>query len=307
MGIISADTDGTSEFYLYEAYGQPEAVSSIGNPYQFTARRVDTSAGQVLLQYNRHRYYDYYTGRWTTPDPLGIQQALSLISFEYQDGPRFFGYTYPAGQYHDGLNIYSYGGEAPTLNSDPKGLKEKKECTSSFVTWNIMITPEGVNPEDLLTFEALSHLPTSTELADLIFHEITGISHKMFKYLMLCTLKPDCGCKNIWFRTCTWEGYENWLGNCKRKFVECKWDPCVTVKGNCPFSQRCGNFHPVTSSIISECELEINMMYYKGSGHPRSEAYGDYVVASLDDIKSVYDLLGSPGLINPCRIPIIRR
>jgi len=43
------------------------------NPYYFTGRRVDfLDNGSLTLQYNRHRYHDYYTGRWTTHDPLGI-------------------------------------------------------------------------------------------------------------------------------------------------------------------------------------------------------------------------------------------
>jgi RHS repeat-associated protein len=72
------------ERYEYDAYGSasilepnfaadPDGKSDYGNPYMFTGRRVDfLDNGSLTLQYNRHRYYDYYTGRWTTHDPLGI-------------------------------------------------------------------------------------------------------------------------------------------------------------------------------------------------------------------------------------------
>jgi hypothetical protein len=70
------------ERYEYDAYGgayilewnfaaDPDGKSDYGNPYLFTGRRVDfLDNGSLTLQYNRHRYYDYYTGRWTTHDPL---------------------------------------------------------------------------------------------------------------------------------------------------------------------------------------------------------------------------------------------
>jgi hypothetical protein len=42
----------------------------------FTGRRVDIlDNGSLKIQYNRNRYYDYYTGRWLTHDPLGINPA----------------------------------------------------------------------------------------------------------------------------------------------------------------------------------------------------------------------------------------
>jgi RHS repeat-associated protein len=75
------------EGYEYDAYGRayilepnfaadPDGKSDVGNPYLFTGRRVDfLDDGSLPLQYNRHRYYDYYTGRWTTEDPLGIGGA----------------------------------------------------------------------------------------------------------------------------------------------------------------------------------------------------------------------------------------
>jgi uncharacterized protein RhaS with RHS repeats len=71
------------ERYEYDAYGSPSILepnfagkSDYGNPYMFTGRRVDLlDNGSLTLQYNRHHYYHYYTGRWTTHDPMGIGRA----------------------------------------------------------------------------------------------------------------------------------------------------------------------------------------------------------------------------------------
>jgi RHS repeat-associated protein len=95
------------ERYEYDAYGDchvlepnyaddPDGKSDYGNPYLFTGRRVDIlDEGSLKIQYNRNRYYDYYTGRWTTHDPLG---------------------------YVDGMNLYEYVSSGPILFADPYGL-----------------------------------------------------------------------------------------------------------------------------------------------------------------------------------------
>ncbi|MHC4621387.1 MAG: RHS repeat-associated core domain-containing protein, partial [Planctomycetota bacterium] len=55
------------------------------NPYYFTGRRVDIlDNGSLKIQYNRNRYYDYYTGRWLTQDPLGYADGRNL--YEYAKG-----------------------------------------------------------------------------------------------------------------------------------------------------------------------------------------------------------------------------
>jgi RHS repeat-associated protein len=62
----------------------------------FTGRRVDIlDNGSLKIQYNRNRYYDYYTGRWITHDPLG---------------------------YVDGVNLYEYVTSKPIIAGDPAGL-----------------------------------------------------------------------------------------------------------------------------------------------------------------------------------------
>jgi RHS repeat-associated protein len=91
----------------YDAYGnptildashEPRATSHYKNPYLFTGRRVDIlDNGSLKIQYNRNRYYDYYSGRWLTHDPL---------------------------QYRGGLNLYGYTASRPTGFLDPFGLLE---------------------------------------------------------------------------------------------------------------------------------------------------------------------------------------
>ena len=104
------------ERYEYDAYGQPyvlyadftddaDGLSDYGNPYMFTGRRVDfLDNANLVLQYSRFRYYDYYTGRWLSHDPFGEGLVPSM-------------------QYVDGSNLYEYVISSPVCLLDPMGLK----------------------------------------------------------------------------------------------------------------------------------------------------------------------------------------
>jgi len=110
------------ERYEYDAYGNPtiwnadftaeRANSNYGNPYLFTGRRVDIlDSGSLKIQYNRNRYYDYYSGRWLTHDPLGIvPNAQKPNKYDV------------IGQYRNGLSLYEYVKSNSYINVDPNGL-----------------------------------------------------------------------------------------------------------------------------------------------------------------------------------------
>jgi RHS repeat-associated protein len=116
-------TGALVERYEYDAYGSPyilepnfaadpDGKSDYGNPYLFTGRRVDfLDNGSLTLQYNRHRYYDYYTGRWTTQDPLGINARCTSKSLSVGLQGCI-----------EGLNLYEYAASRPPSVDDPMGL-----------------------------------------------------------------------------------------------------------------------------------------------------------------------------------------
>jgi len=111
------------ERYEYDAYGNcyilepnlapdPDNKTDYGNPYYFTGRQLDfLDGGNLKIQYNRNRYYDYYTGRWLTHDPFATGSAegppnpLALLA-----------------EYFDTMNLYRYVGDNPINTADPLGL-----------------------------------------------------------------------------------------------------------------------------------------------------------------------------------------
>jgi RHS repeat-associated protein len=135
------------ERYEYDAYGRPyvlepnfaddpDGASDYSNPYYFTGRRVDfLDSGNLTLQHNRHRYYDYDTGRWTTHDPRGIDPGVES------------GYRVSVlGQYTDGLDLYEYVSSNPLASSDAYGKAKCGDCKESFrrVPWR---RPHGPVPD----------------------------------------------------------------------------------------------------------------------------------------------------------------
>jgi len=92
VAVVDIDGD-VIERYEYDAYGKPTywegdysgtiEATGIGNPYYFTGRRIDfVGVSAFMIQYNRGRFLDYYTGCWLNQDPIG-----------YQDGPNLYAYV----------------------------------------------------------------------------------------------------------------------------------------------------------------------------------------------------------------------
>jgi RHS repeat-associated protein len=92
--LVLDETGAVLDQIAYDAFGNIVAQLNplLVNPILFASREFDAETG---LYYNRARYLDPTTGRWTTQDPLG----------------------FAAGD----ANLYRYVGNRPTLATDPSG------------------------------------------------------------------------------------------------------------------------------------------------------------------------------------------
>ena len=115
--LLNRPTGAVCERYEYDAYGKcyildgsyyPRSTSSYGNPFYFTGREMDflDNANLKIMNY-RHRYYDTYTGRFSTHDPL---------------------------EYLDGMNLYEYARSNPVANSDLYGLMTEPGFSFKFIS-----------------------------------------------------------------------------------------------------------------------------------------------------------------------------
>ncbi|MDO2952295.1 RHS repeat domain-containing protein, partial [Aeromonas simiae] len=86
-------TSGATAWQVrYRAYGNVwrEEIAEVTTPLRFQGQYFDA---ETVLHYNRHRYYQPDTGRFITPDPIGLAGGLN----NYQYAPNPTGWVDPLG------------------------------------------------------------------------------------------------------------------------------------------------------------------------------------------------------------------
>jgi RHS repeat-associated protein len=68
----------------YRPFGEPRVhpMATLANNFRFLGQYYDEETG---LYYNYHRYYDPRTGRYLTPDPIGLAGGINLYSYVHNN------------------------------------------------------------------------------------------------------------------------------------------------------------------------------------------------------------------------------
>ena len=77
--ILTNDSGTVSWKAVYTPFGEAEiSVQTVENPFRFPGQYYDQETG---LHYNWNRYYDPKTGRYLTPDPIGLEGGTNLFVY----------------------------------------------------------------------------------------------------------------------------------------------------------------------------------------------------------------------------------
>jgi RHS repeat-associated protein len=110
----------------YSPFGEANVlVNTIANNFRFPGQYFDQETG---LHYNYHRYYDPRSGRYLTPDPIGVNGGINLFSYVGNNPLKWFDPF--------GLDWIEYTGQFAVLYGgnvgDYSNLKKRCNATSGL-------------------------------------------------------------------------------------------------------------------------------------------------------------------------------
>jgi RHS repeat-associated protein len=77
--LLTDESQNVSWKAVYTPFGEADIrVGTIENPFRFPGQYYDQETG---LHCNYHRYYDPMTGRYVTPDPIGLEGGINLFTY----------------------------------------------------------------------------------------------------------------------------------------------------------------------------------------------------------------------------------
>jgi len=77
--VVTEDTASVSWKAVYSPFGEAEIlIGTVENPLRFPGQYYDQETG---LHYNYFRYYNPQTGRYITPDPIGLEGGINLFGY----------------------------------------------------------------------------------------------------------------------------------------------------------------------------------------------------------------------------------
>jgi RHS repeat-associated protein len=77
--VLTNDSQTIAWKAVYTPFGDAVAsIQTVENPFRFPGQYYDPETG---LHYNYFRYYNPQTGRYITPDPIGLEGGINLFSY----------------------------------------------------------------------------------------------------------------------------------------------------------------------------------------------------------------------------------
>jgi RHS repeat-associated protein len=128
--VLTNDSQTIAWKAAYAPFGQEvSSVQTVENPFRFPGQYYDQETG---LYYNYHRYYDPMTGRYVTPDPIGLEGGINLFTY-VQNNPITF--SDPSGE----QVIKNPPKQLPNDRDEQLRAAPKDECPKNCGRWKKQI------------------------------------------------------------------------------------------------------------------------------------------------------------------------
>ncbi|PQP34635.1 hypothetical protein C6A37_06750 [Desulfobacteraceae bacterium SEEP-SAG9] len=137
--MMMTDTNGEVVWKAdFKPFGEVDVtVEDLANNFRFAGQYYDHETG---LHYNYHRYYDSKTGRYLTPDPIGVNGGMNLFLYAEANPIRFIDpkglFTTTISGYVGGGADISYTSTTCCINNKAKRMKYMTFCVGFGVGTN---------------------------------------------------------------------------------------------------------------------------------------------------------------------------
>jgi RHS repeat-associated protein len=131
--VLTNDSQAIAWKAGYTSFGEAVAsIQTVENPFRLPGQYYDQETG---LHYNYFRYYDAITGRYVTPDPIGLEGGVNLFAYA-QNNPITF--SDPSG----GQVIKNPPKQPP--NDRDEQLRAAPECPKNCGHWKTESQERGL-------------------------------------------------------------------------------------------------------------------------------------------------------------------
>jgi RHS repeat-associated protein len=105
--VLTNDSQAIAWKAVYTPFGEAvPSIQTVENPFRFPGQYYDQETG---LHYNYFRYYNPQTGRYITPDPIGLEGGINLFVYVANNPINFadpFGLRIIKWAFNAGAHVY---------------------------------------------------------------------------------------------------------------------------------------------------------------------------------------------------------